>query len=682
LSDGKGSRYLAWNDAIASRFFNPDRAGEPVFLFVTDEILAEVGQQLGESPDEFIAAILAGPPGTTRSGHCQRALQVGENWRDHGYEYPPYIAYLALFVLAAGHEGHFDPRDYYPRLWDLLGEPRSGTPPSFDRMWELWQDLEQWSMHDRHEELGAFEARIVGGKDLIGFPLAQAVLTEAESRALPRIFADAGLEPGTVPARRELRRALVVQGRYTLRRQTVAALERDGDSFADAILDVVADSFLEWDGQIPEPAGASGRTISQVTAGLRLCLDVDRVARRATITLRCHSRREVPAGGLVLQGGQAGDLVCHSYLPQWSAPLSLANDGLAAPFTPKLTVWASGLSLNDPHLGWTLRLRPARVRAFVEGGAEQLPGLIEILEIPRLRAFYLAFAESAQPVMGPWLDSECEGWQEISLAAGLPPGWTFGMVRTAANDRGPREADDALGFPERRALQLVGGIRAGAGNTFFSFAPPRVLLAGAVAGDTVYCDCRQLGRSDSSEQVYSLPSDLPVDTRISLDVRQGDEVLKRRSLYLVSGAGWHLDAPLVLRDDYGAISDVGEIAGAQAPEPRATLKPDPLRTPGLDDRAPRVYFVGQLSGQICVWPSEPLPSWDPVWAVTLGRRRGKAHYCGMSFAAEAPRQCDSEDRDRLRLWHDILWHRRERIDEPREPTLRSLWRQYVEAARD
>ena len=186
MSDATGSRYLTWNDAIASRFFNPDRAGEPVYLFVTQEVLAEIGQQLGQSPDEFVAAVRAGPSDVTRSGHCQRALQVAGGWRDRGYAYPPYIAYLALFVLAAGHEGDFDPRDYYPRLWDLLGEPRSGTPPSFDRMWELWQDLEEWSMHDRHEELGVFEARIVGGKDLIGFPLAQTVLTEAERRALPQ----------------------------------------------------------------------------------------------------------------------------------------------------------------------------------------------------------------------------------------------------------------------------------------------------------------------------------------------------------------------------------------------------------------------------------------------------------------------------------------------------------------
>lgn len=681
MTEGGGPRYQAWNDAIATRFFNPDRAGEPVYLFVTQEVLAEVGQQLGQSPDGFIAAVQAGPPGVTRSGHCQRALQVADGWRDRGYAYPPYIAYLALFVLAAGHEGDFDPRDYYPRLWDLLGEPRSGTPPSFDRMWELWQDLEQWSMHDRHEELGAFEARIVGGKDLIGFPLAQTVLTEAERRALLQIFAAAGLEPGTVPAGRELRRALAVHGRYTLRRQTIAALEREGDALADAILDVAADSFMEWDGQVSAPAGAPG-AISQVTAGLRLCLDVDRVARRSIGTVRCHSKRELPADGLTLEGDPAGVLTCAAYLPQWSAPLALADDELATPFAPDSSAWDAGLSLTDSRLGWTLRLRPARVRAFAEATSQQLPGLVEIHEIPRRGPFYIAFAAPTAAEMVSWLESDCVGWQEIELSSGLPTGWTFGWVEEASTDSGPRDVDETLGFLERRTIELLGGIRAGAGNTFFAFAPPRVALVGAMPEDELLCNGASVERADLGEEPYELPEDVPLDTRIGLELRSGGETVKRRSLYLVSGAGWHLDALLVSRDGYGAVSDAGTIAGAQAPDSESPFIPDPLTTPGLDSEAARVFFIGQATGEICVWPTDGLPSWNPVWAIDLRRQRGTALYCGRSIDSDAPRRAENANRDAVRLWRDVLWHRRKRVAEPAEPSLKVLWRQYVEAARD
>src|SRR5207237_99214 len=132
------------------------------------------------------------------------------------------VAYLALFVLAGGREGDFDPRSYYPRLWSLLREPDSGTPPSFDRMVELWDDLERWCVQDRHGELGIFEARSVGGKIHIGLPLAQTLLTEAERGALPGIFADSQMDPGSLPSDRELRRALRVHGARWLSRRTMS----------------------------------------------------------------------------------------------------------------------------------------------------------------------------------------------------------------------------------------------------------------------------------------------------------------------------------------------------------------------------------------------------------------------------------------------------------------------------
>jgi len=137
VSEPTGTDYLAWNDALARHFFSPEVAGRPVYLFVTDDVLSQVGRVFGGGPEDFLQAIRAGPAGATRATHCQRARQIGAGWRAKNFQYPPYLAYLGLFVLAGGHEGNFDPRSYYPRLWELLGEQGAGTPPSFEHMWEL-----------------------------------------------------------------------------------------------------------------------------------------------------------------------------------------------------------------------------------------------------------------------------------------------------------------------------------------------------------------------------------------------------------------------------------------------------------------------------------------------------------------------------------------------------------------
>lgn len=429
IPTGSSAGYLAWNDALAAHFFRPAVASHAVYLFVTEELVAQLGRPLRGGVDEFVAAVRAGPPGATRSGHCQRALQVAASWRRTGREYPPYIAYLALFVLAGGHEGEFAPHAYYPRLWDLLGEQGAGQPPSFDRMFELWDDLEQWSVRDRDGELGAFQARIVGGWVHVGLPLAQTVLTEAERHALPRVFAGADLEPGTAPSSRELRRALVTCGRTSgLRARTVAALEQAPGGFSDAILDVAADDFLAWDGE-SAAGSASAPGGRQVSAGLRWCLTLDRVAGRLSSQLRCHSRKELPEGGLRLAAGQVEGLSCAEFITGWSTPLAVAASG--QPFRPPPAAWAAGLSVLDTEAGWRLSLRPARARAFIEGTAEGLPGLVEVLDLPRGRPFYLAFADKTWPSLSRWLEGECLGWRPIEISEGLPDDWILGAVSEA-----------------------------------------------------------------------------------------------------------------------------------------------------------------------------------------------------------------------------------------------------------
>jgi hypothetical protein len=675
--------YAEWNDALTAFFFTPERASQTVYLFVTPDIIAQVGLPFGAGIESFCAALCAGPEELGSWGHCQRALHVEAGWRERDYSWPPYFAYLALFVLAAGHEGDgdFDPRSYYPRLWELLGEPREGTPPSFDRMFELWDDLEQWSVRDMGGELGLFEARIVGEKFHIGLPLAQTIFTEVERHALPGIFAKSGFEPGTLPSGRELLRALRVDGRHSLRRRTTEALARGPESFVGAVLDAASTEFLAWDGSLPDRGSTPGAAPRR-GAGLRITLAIDRIARSAAPGLRCRTTHELPAGGLTLVSQDAAaPLACMSYLPGWSALISAAghDDDPPAAFVPPGVAWRDGLTLTDAATQWTLRLRSTRIRIFIAGTDEQLPGLIEILELPRGRPFYVAFDGSVAAALHPWFETGCVGWQPLTITAGLPDGWQFGYADEAVTDAVPRSVDDAIGFRDRRALRLAGGIRAAAGNTYFDFAPPHIVLEGASPGDELLCNGKALLADRAGSGTFVLPPDPPPDARIGIEVRNGEDVVKRVSLYLNSGAPWRISEPLVTIDEYGHPTAQGEIAGAWAPEPLESFHPDPLLLPGLQSRTGRVYFIGRAPGQISVWPGET-PSWPAVWAIPFGRR-GEALYCGDSLDGASPTADRYGDAERAELWREVLWRHRKRIKPPTEHALRALWREYQDAAR-
>lgn len=676
------STYFAWNDAIAAHFFRPASASRLVYLFVTEELIVELGRPLGGGVQEFLAVVRQGPPGLSRFSHCQRALQLATNWRMTDHSYPPYIAYLALFVLAGGHGGDFAPHAYYPRLWDLLDEQGTGRPSSFERMSELWDDLEQWSVRDRRGELGILQARIVGGWIHVGLPLAQTVLTEAERRTLPRIFAEAGLEPGTAPSNRELRRSLILQGRHEgLRPRTVSVLEQAAGGFSDAILDVVADDFLAWEG---ESTGAchDAPGARQVNAGLRLCLSLDRVAGRVSSRLRCHSRHVFPDHGLLLSLARSNGLVCNEFIAGWSTPLAAVATG--EPYRLPDLAWTSGLTVIDAKAGWRLGLRPARIRAFVEGISEGLPGLIEVLDLPLGRPFYLAFPQSVLPALETWLELECQGWRPMEINEGLPAGWIFGAVSNAPTDTGVREAEPRLAFPDRLSVRLVGGLRLGAGNSYLSSSPPEITVDGASTADLLYCEGELLASGSKLAEPHALPDQLRVDARTTLEVRRGDVVLHRCSIYLLSGFSWRMRVPLVTVDRFGQLSpDESGASGAIVPwQPSDGMVQDLLRTPGLRDQADRVYFVGRVPGEIACWPRDPIPEWSPVWAIPFGKRRGRALFCGTSLSDSAPqpRRHNASAR-RSKSWVAMLGRRRHRITPPQNPGLKLLWGRYREVAR-
>lgn len=672
--------YFAWNDALARRFFRPEAAGQPVHFFVTEDLIEEIGRTLGGGVADFLATVRAGPQGCRRSGHCQRALEVADGWRERDLDYPPYIAYLALFVLAGGHEGDFAPQAYYPSLWQLLGEDRADTLPSFERMLELWDDLEQWAIGDRGGELGHFEARIVGGKIHVGLPLAQTILTESEREALRRVFADAGLDPARAPSSRELRRALVVHGRGLLRPRTMRALERAPDADQEALLDAVADDFSDWDGELPVAPGAEAG--ASVFAGLRICLSLDRVAGVLKPSLRLVSRREFPEEGLRIAGLATDPLECAEFFDGWSTPLSIPGTGRS--YEPEYAAWQSGLKGSDATARWTVQLERARVRVFVEGKSLMLPGVVEVLQLPPNGPFYLAFdAASCEPIR-EWLESDCDGWSPINISRGLPDGWSFGTVERARSDRGICDVRPELGYADRVSLRFVGGIRTSRGNRYYSFAPPSVTIHGASDSHRVYVAGRKLEPLGDSGSRFPVPDDLPTDARLLVEVRDdADEAVKRSALYLVSGVPWRIDNPSLTVDRFGSVAqEEGDVCGALCREAIDQEMPaDLLRTPGLAETDGRIYFLGQRKGEVAVWPRDPLPRWQAVWAVPF-RRRGRAIFCGEAVAGAEPLPETVGERSDQDLWRDLLWRRRKRIAPPTDRGQEALWRLYTGAASD
>ncbi len=680
--------YLAWNNAIGARFFNPDRAGMRVFLYVTTEVIAEIGAPHNAGVNDFVSAVSTGPQQWItrhKQGICQHALQVMEGWQQtRELEYPPYLAYLALFVLADTVEVEgFARFSYYPGLRQVLGEvPEAGGYPSFDKMYALWFDLEQWSTEDKGGALGIFRADILGKREYVGLPKAQTILTDDERHKLPILFAENGFDPTSPPSDRELSHLLSHEShRYLMpRTKDILGQRTDGqNAMREVLLDAILEELQNWNGTVPAHAEQDGESES-AAGNLRLTMMLDLTAKTARFGLRCRSNREYPEEGLQLSGAAIQEpLACRDDWQGWSLPLS---DGRGGNFDASRIDWREGLALADREHAWKLTLSKRGVRVMVSAAQFGFDGFVEQSQMPQNKSFYLLVHDDYAETLQKWGIDYCDGFSEVAVTSRLPPKWRLFAVERANSDAGIRDAFPYLAFPTVLRIQFVGGLRV-KGNQYFTFALPRIEITGAVEGTSVFCNDTQLER-DAESGLYSIPDALCA-RRLVVEVRRNDERIRSRSIYSVETVAWREVGATEGLDRFGRCAAdgdgekcIGPIVEGFSPPP---FDPTSFLPPG---EGRRVYFIGRNPGEIVTCPDETIPDdWRPVWSVAMKKGGvGTAIFCGSNPANETPGKSTVGDHRRRKLWKEVLWFMRKRITAPSHPALGALWRQYKGVAQN
>ena len=658
--------YRDWNNLIAAHFFHPEMDGKNVYLYITQELIDNLGQDECVGRADFINAVKKGfranPEGICRDALWSMRQKIGQ--------YPSYIGYLALFVLAAGIEGDFDPKSYYPRLRKLLNEPiTTGTYPDFGEMRQLWQDLERWANQEKSGELGIFTHRSVGNRRHIGFPLAQALLSEEERRSLPYIFAAANLDPITPPSQEEIG-ALVVRNGRNLRNQTLQLLEESDSNTSDvrqALLEIILDELNEWDGYVEDSSSSIGR----VFGSLILCCRIEQIAGRTNFTVRCRTKREFPEDGLTLKSDNNQFYSCEEYGDGWSSPITTSSSqGLGASGLD----WERGVQMRSPDSKWCFRLPASPIRIFVDGSSEGLPNLVEVRQLPVQRQFYLAAHEDCLDDLTKWGESSCQGFEKLAIANGLPNRWHFFKVGLACSDKEIKDRYPVMSFPNTLRLELVGGIRVSRGNKFFKFAPPKLVLQGN--NDSVQILCNDIPLDCDDNGIYELPLN---SSELVIKAKRGEDTVKNTSLSLFEDISWQFEDINCRCNRFGngltELTDANGVTGALVTDFDCpsfnfnTLLPIP---PDIK----RVVFVGRKTGQI----SSTLPEdWTPVWIISKGLR-SQVFFCGGNLAESEPISVNCKDQRKLKDWKKLLWVERRKVHAPTQVNLRILWQKFVKEA--
>jgi hypothetical protein len=368
---------------MVSRFFREDLAGRQVFLFATAEVLDEVGSKFSLGHSDYVRAI-AGPPGSVEASQvAQRAVRLcaSGKWRDApGAVYPPYLAHLCLFVYAAATDEAEDlaGHSYYPRLRRVLGLPENeGSLAGFQDLSDrVWTDLEEWSVHDMRGDLGVFRRRVFGKQRHVGVPRSQTLITESEVDDLPFAFAKGMLDPASPPSDRLLVATLEQSGE--LKAKTRSILNRGtSDDLRRALLDVVRDELLAWDGVVPSRAGEDSKAYGSVF----MCIEPDSGNSRGRSCLRCSIGVDYPIDGIELSGLSVGNCSCKEMTSPLSTRIKVQDDI----FDAATLNWSDGLDLRSEEVGWRLCSRSASIRLFEHASSRGINGWIEVNRLQRDR---------------------------------------------------------------------------------------------------------------------------------------------------------------------------------------------------------------------------------------------------------------------------------------------------------
>lgn len=669
--------YQQWNTCLRDYFFNQDAAGKEVVLFADTPLINKLGSGYGADVNDFIRAVTAGTQGMGWDSVCQNAYRRFKNWRD-SWGRPQYIGYLVFFVLAAGQDGDYSVNAYYPRLNKLLGLPEdSGAPASFNRMYQLWEDLEVWSKADMMETLGRFTARVRGRWIHVGLPLSQTLLTAEEKSNLPAFYAAIGFDPTSPPSGLLLgRRMLAEPGLLHARTRRILQKQEDGmHHLKDALIEFVLADLKEWDGSAGEVAIGTETPGGRVYGALRIGLHYDPVSWIAKTTVRFKTNRDLPEDEMIFVRLRDKSLWrCSNSIQSWTTEFSSVVDKRL--LDASQLNWLHGEAFSDEEGHWKVQLKGAEVRLFMEGKRENLPRWIETNRIDSDGKYLLACSASYIDDITRWGAESSEVFRSLSVDDGLPEGW---QLYELINIRKSHPAIDVLQLPSMHSVMFSGGLRTGRGNKFFAFAPPEIVVEGISGDYEVIVWGQRAGRTE--EGTWALPPGVPAGEPVNVEVIAGDTVLK--ASFQLENPAITGDFTSIRRDRYGKKLEVDDnyctVAGANVRG--GIVQEFPAYIPGLPTYlSHRIKFLGAVPGQIAEWPGRGIPfDWQPVWAIARVKRdKWQAYYIGaVQDISHSP--IFRRELHEWKKWKKAFTYLN--VSPPRFDLATVLWRHYKEGAR-
>lgn len=461
--------YARWNRVIVEQLLLVRASTENVYLCVNPRILAKT---YGEAGFDLLTPDQAEQRFSTATAqiYLKRVLKHGDRLHvlrrcgDGGF--PDCAGFLAASVLAAYRmqsDEEVSGNAYYKRLADLLGCGAQGVHPvGFDpAVFEsLWMFLHNW-LREVHGRQLAMPRSDVGFRRFVALPLAHVPLRSLDVDKLPAFFSWARYQPG---GRVRHDRLLSDLRRWQQARNalTPTGAESLSDDRSDAVAAQVSAELESWDGSFSESE-------SKRTALVEVQFDV---VQRSPVFF--YLPRRPPGFPEVFDGGER---VFEASEEGWYDPAQVRpEDGelLENGFE-----WPS----NVDGVHFMLRRPGAVVVALTPSSI--CSGFLSTRRLLRgVRCSVLARNNVLSTVQDYLSEIAQSALNPISHPL-LPNGWAMFRDFTARVHVEAPPGLEALEVDPNVELIIAGGLRVGRRWSWLAGAPPRILVSGVEAQDSI-----------------------------------------------------------------------------------------------------------------------------------------------------------------------------------------------------
>ncbi len=488
--------YDEWNKAIISYFFENCEPGEIVFLHTTPETLPEIAEHAGFDVDDAEESL---KKAVRKKVVPKNVTSTDEIWLRRispAEKEPPYVAFLALCVLAASNmettEKAFHTNYYVPLNILLFDKPNEGRPKGLKyRDWEEnWIYLQDW-VKDKHDvELYLTQ----GHPKYVWYPISQCLISKHDEHILHRIFKEMDLKPGAYLAEKQLLDILSSKKSFqNLSVKITRPIDQQKTAEIRLILGQIQLLLKNWDGEVWERIrrGTTRQSSTSISVHLfDLPDDIDEF---------CFWFRRRQKSQITFNNNDLNVKTLQPYNDQWFEPHVMRANPLS------IQMLRNGTELNTTDTKpLTYRIKPSDIWVF-RWDREHVGWLSQgnfLLHEEHL----IVYSRQLDRNVIPFLQQVCDE-QPTSKSiriGGNGTGWQYIKAKPT------RLSDFSLtGFrittTETEQIKFVGGLPLDRrSNSYIDFCLPSIVVPNLIA--------------DSDELFYmnGEPVDIPADRKIEL----------------------------------------------------------------------------------------------------------------------------------------------------------------------